>query len=124
MNLSDAGFDRIKGYEAYKRELPDGFAPPTRRTSLGRLQAEYKNLRRTSDDHETRLRKVETRLQRGAILAALMTSGVGGNMNAEQIRSHRSAVERRVISYLCRAAWCAIAVAVVRVCWIIIDKSI
>lgn len=53
--------------------------------AIGRLQAGADSQQRISDDHEVRLRKVETRLQRGAILLFLMGSGVAGNMSADQL---------------------------------------
>lgn len=49
------------------------------------LDERTRHQQRISDDHEERLRKVETRLQRGAILLFLMGSGVAGNMSADQI---------------------------------------
>lgn len=52
---------------------------------LGWLMAKVQGHDRSYRDHEARLRKIETRLTRGAIIAALATSGVGLNLSAEQI---------------------------------------
>ena len=46
--------------------------------AIGQLQADARNQRLISDDHEERLRKVETRL-------FLMGSGVAGNLSADQL---------------------------------------